>query len=302
MTDTLRALLHAPPSSEAWAALCAHLQALYASDPASIAPVLPACEAAVAGWPARSPDDAWLERLGAGEVVPMMRLVNTIQDAILDDAALVALAGSPACAGLRVLHVQECEISDASMEALAASPYFTGFTELELFWCDVTDDGFNALIESGKLSELTALYLKEVDISGWSVVALLQRPDAPKLTALAMGVIEDGPAFDDDEIVALAACPALSELESLDLTYNELYDEAALALARSPHLRKLRNLELGKNHIGRTGALALATSENLAGLEWLALHDNVGYEADGIEEVPEAFYEELAERYPIITA
>jgi hypothetical protein len=50
----------------------------------------------------------------------------------VDDAALVALAASPASAALRILELEGTAIGAAGARALVASPYLTGLTRLRV--------------------------------------------------------------------------------------------------------------------------------------------------------------------------
>jgi uncharacterized protein (TIGR02996 family) len=67
-------------------------------------------------------------------------------------------------------------------------------------------------------------------------------------------------------IGAVARCPHLARLTSLDLYHNNIGDEGAEALAASPHLAGLRELFLSFNRIGDRGALSLAASPHLGQL------------------------------------
>jgi uncharacterized protein (TIGR02996 family) len=73
---------------------------------------------------------------------------------------------------------------------------------------------------------------------------------------------------------ALAACPDLARLATLDLRENALQDEHLEVLTASPHLVRLANLRLGFNHLGDGAAHFLATFFFLGSLATLDLYGN----------------------------
>ncbi len=75
-------------------------------------------------------------------------------------------------------------------------------------------------------------------------------------------------------IDALAACPHLARLASLDLEYNRISAADAATLLASPHIAGLRELRLNENDLGPAGARALAQSPHLRQLRRLALSGN----------------------------
>jgi uncharacterized protein (TIGR02996 family) len=70
------------------------------------------------------------------------------------------------------------------------------------------------------------------------------------------------------------ACPHLSKLVGLDLSYALIGDKGVEALSRSPHLRGLKWLSLFENKVGLEGAEALAASPSLSQLEFLNFGNN----------------------------
>lgn len=90
--------------------------------------------------------------------------------------------------------------------------------------------------------------------------AIMLAPSA--LFALALEIDSSG----DEGAAALASCPYLSNLTSLDLNANTIGAQGAAALATSPPLSNLTKLELGYNDIGDEGAAALADSPYLCEL------------------------------------
>jgi uncharacterized protein (TIGR02996 family) len=81
-----------------------------------------------------------------------------------------------------------------------------------------------------------------------------------------------------DALTALADCPALARLATLDLTSNYSGDwlgfRALAVLLASPHLAGLRGLLLENNSIGVAGAELLAGCPHLTGLSTLTLDYN----------------------------
>jgi uncharacterized protein (TIGR02996 family) len=74
--------------------------------------------------------------------------------------------------------------------------------------------------------------------------------------------------------LALAYCPQLDRLRSLDLSGNFLGSDGVRALAVSPYLTRLRDLDLSHSRIGDAGARALAESDLLPRLVRLDLSGN----------------------------
>jgi len=67
----------------------------------------------------------------------------------------------------------------------------------------------------------------------------------------------------DAGVQALAACPSLRKLSTLDLSHNRIGDAGARALAESPFLPSLTMLDLRDNPIGEVGQAALRHSSHL---------------------------------------
>ncbi len=91
----------------------------------------------------------------------------------------------------------------------------------------------------------------------------------------------------DEEVMQLAASPAMSTITSLTLADNQISGDGAAALAASNHLEGLRRLDLGRNRIGSKGIESLAASDRLTHLESLSLDGN-GLGARGAEALASA--------------
>src|SRR6266545_4543651 len=76
-------------------------------------------------------------------------------------------------------------------------------------------------------------------------------------------------------IEALAACPHLARLTSLDLSSNDLEELEAIRLAAPPYLENLSALRLGRNPLRAGGIAALAACPRLGRLRVLDLTNTV---------------------------
>jgi uncharacterized protein (TIGR02996 family) len=74
--------------------------------------------------------------------------------------------------------------------------------------------------------------------------------------------------------VALADCPLLARLDTLDLSFNYLGSDGVRALVASEHLTRLAALDLSTNRVGDRGLRALAASPLLGRLRRLDLSHN----------------------------
>lgn len=75
-------------------------------------------------------------------------------------------------------------------------------------------------------------------------------------------------------VQALASCPHMTNLRTLDLWANGICNAGAEALAKSPFLQKLERLDLRMNNIGLPGFLALANASDMPSLKKLNLERN----------------------------
>ena len=81
-------------------------------------------------------------------------------------------------------------------------------------------------------------------------------------TLLRMAPIRDLKVYDGaGQMAALANCPSLACIRSLDLEKNHLGDFDLVVLAKSPHLVDLASLLLWNNRIGNVGLRALTTAD-----------------------------------------
>jgi serine/threonine protein kinase/hemoglobin-like flavoprotein/Ran GTPase-activating protein (RanGAP) involved in mRNA processing and transport len=96
----------------------------------------------------------------------------------------------------------------------------------------------------------------------------------PPLWPLVRTLDLSGRGLGDEEVVALADCPALSSLRQLNLALNSIGPRGAQALAESRYLERLEWLDLGHNLIGNRGVQALGRSPYLKSLRSLRLAAN----------------------------
>lgn len=95
---------------------------------------------------------------------------------------------------------------------------------------------------------------------------------APLLRSISLG-------GDGIDVVGIAACPELSQIETLEVKKCELSDDGMAALTRSPHLTKLKHLSLNYNPLSFEAIQVLASSPLLGQLKSLELNGcDLGHE------------------------
>jgi hypothetical protein len=134
-----------------------------------------------------------------------------------DDSAATAIvtAGLPP---LRHLNMNCNRFSSAGIEALVNSPQFGTVEILDLSSGRFGDESVRALVRSPHLGNL-----RRLDLSGGFLA--LMGPDGAK---------------------ALAACPLLTGLVSLEVWHNKIQSAGTMALAESPYLGGLKELIVDK--------------------------------------------------------
>lgn len=91
------------------------------------------------------------------------------------EAGAVAVADSPAAAGLRSLRLAGCDIPDAGVRALAGSPHLDRLTAIDLGNNPVGDPGFRAVLEAPGFRGLRRLVVPGVGVSPQTRAALGRR-------------------------------------------------------------------------------------------------------------------------------
>ncbi|HEX3152452.1 MAG TPA: TIGR02996 domain-containing protein [Gemmataceae bacterium] len=194
----------------------------------------------------------------------------------LGDNGLKALADSPAFSGLRTLRLNDNPgVGVIGIRALGESEHLTALTDLDLSGNGLSDTDLQPLFEAALVERLQHLSLqgnrlRDVGTARFvnSVVftRMAERDHVINLRNVAMGI--NGAA-------ALANCPALRAVQTLDLEKNFISDPGLLALASSIYLTQLSALLLRDNQISDRGASVLTTSMMMASLRVLDLTDNM---------------------------
>lgn len=179
--------------------------------------------------------------------------------------------------GLTSLNLSNANIGYAGTKAIANSPTLLNLTSLSLRHNKIWDEEAIAIAKSPTLTKLRFLDLgndgkwcRMIDTPGYN-------PWSRHLTGLSMytevyGIGEKGAK-------AIANSPTLTNLTSLNLEHNTIWDGGAIAIANSPTLLNLTSLNLSHANIGNAGAMAIAKSQNLASLTSLNLaHNQIGDE------------------------
>jgi len=194
----------------------------------------------------------------------------------LGDAGLRALADSPALAALRTLRLNDNpNLGPVGIRALAESAHLTELVDLDLSGNGLTEPVLRPLFDGPLVRRLTRLALQGNRLGNEGtrdfVNSLVFTRMAERDAAVDLRRVQMGPAGAH----ALADCPALRAVETLDLEGNVLGDGGLAALAASPHLTRLRVLGLRENRIGDDGVRALARSPVMATLRVLDLTGNI---------------------------
>jgi uncharacterized protein (TIGR02996 family) len=184
---------------------------------------------------------------------------------------LPPVAAAPHLAGLATLVISGDNLDAVEVAQLASSPHLAGLTRLQFTWrCRIAPEASRALADSPHLASLTDLDLLGNRMGPAGARALA---DSPHLTRLRQLNLQAN-YISDEGAEALARAPRLvSSLTTLILSWNDIRPAGAGALARCPHLAHLKSLELMANPLGDAGAAALASSPGLAGLTHLGLRE-----------------------------
>ncbi len=167
---------------------------------------------------------------------------------------------SPHLRGLVNLDLGSNPLGDAGVATLAGARHLGALRSLDLSYCRVGIDGLEALSKAEFFPRLTRLRLDS--LSGPEAVTLGPRAGellsrAEELTFLTINQCGIG----DEGMEAIAASPAMKNLEHLSLYGNDITARGALALARSPHLTNLRSV-LGLDDREKTFGVEAARALN----------------------------------------
>jgi hypothetical protein len=277
----LRSLLYDPPSPEAWERLCKLLEE-HATHPAYEVAYDYAQEH-LRRWPdsLRLVLDPWWATLLAGLPHPTLPLARSVvvdrpewgprhATALLNapslrlthilwrsrafgDRSATLLAQAPALASLRHLALPFCDLTRESPSTLAASPYLARLESLDLTGNLLDEGNLEPLLASSHLSALTDLNLSMLRPHGRFTPTLLGRACALPLRSLALRYNR----LQDSDLWGLARSTRLHDLERLDLSHNNLEDNAVITLLENPSFGALREVRLAGNLVGLQARAAL---------------------------------------------
>src|SRR5262249_13384318 len=202
---------------------------------------------------------------------------------------IVALAASPHIAGLRSLNVNGSAMPRTGVAALAASPHLAGLRPPDPCAHELGRSGIADLPASANLPARGSADVSTNRLTAAGIAALARSQLAARLVELGIGEDRGGDAeaaafaagawpalrrlsllllMTAAGISALAACPALSRVRELEMTWQR--GQSGAALFASPHRGKLERLVL--HTLAGAGSLeALAASPILAGLRGLVV-------------------------------
>jgi len=183
---------------------------------------------------------------------------------------------------LRVLRVRQEGLTEHP-EVFFNSPLLSTLHTLELtgLGTELEGDGVAALAGSGRLELLRELILNESAIGSRGLIALARARGLANLRRLSIrgdrSRYGDDPIIRSDGVEALADSHVFANLEALDLSGNDIDDEAVAHLVRSPHLVNLKELNLSRNDLFASGLEVLEDEGWEMRLEALDLsHNRIG--------------------------
>jgi uncharacterized protein (TIGR02996 family) len=175
----------------------------------------------------------------------------------LDDAGLEALARSTQLAHLTALALNDNDrITGDGLCLLAESPFYAGLVALDVSGNDINDAGIRALVASPSMARLRTFRANGNPIGDAGAAVLAQSPLLARMVKAEPRLELRGCSIGVPGAAALAACPALAECSTLDLTNNYLRDEGVAAILRSLHLGKLKVLRLAWNQLTDPGVVS----------------------------------------------
>lgn len=161
------------------------------------------------------------------------------------------VAGLPAIAGLRELHLGGVVTSTGPVQALAEAPVLSTLRVLNINGCEFGADGFSRLVASPHLGRLRALQAPFNSLGNGAIDGLVSARPLSSLEELDLqGDGEAGYGYGDDPVIdargmeALAGWPGLARLRRLTLNGHSPGREGLRALLRSPHAAGLKELRL----------------------------------------------------------
>ncbi len=178
-----------------------------------------------------------------------------------------SFSAMPALPWLRTLavgHDDDYAFEPMQMEQFANSPLLGTLTTLKFKRCNLENAGVDVLARSPVLAEagqLQALILQENYLGAAGVGSLARASWTSTLKRLVLGGVGFGnyaedPTLGSDGVETLAGSSQFANLVELDLSGNEIDDQAIRHLANSRYLHRLERLDLHLNNL-RGATLAL---------------------------------------------
>lgn len=199
-------------------------------------------------WEAFGMNELKISTLAGGKSLSNLRYLFLGRD--LDTKATTLVFETARWKKLIVLELETENLRGLSARSLKASP----LTKLRVLHISAnTSADLLALAGSPATHNVEILRLGRA-VSNASVTAFFRAMQMPKLTMLDLSDCKElGPAA----VKALAACDRLTNLQTLDLSRNEIGADGAKHLAASKHLLKLRYLGVSQTGIGEPALRAL---------------------------------------------
>jgi Ran GTPase-activating protein (RanGAP) involved in mRNA processing and transport len=296
--ETLRGVLHDPPSAQGWLRICD----LFASWPErdGLRVGLDYAVGLLDGWPdaLRLAPRGWCRRLlAAQDLPPTWRLARAVSltSRELTDHELAALASHGAMSSISVLRLSLKPKDARPFAALARSPHLALLKHLELRRCALDEDDLRALAPLLPRLEVLALDDNRLGLEGVTAILAALSPERLRRLSLrgchfnifGLERILERPwarlehldvsdnRLGSPGVERVAAWPGLSGLAELDLSGCSVGSQGLRALCGSPYAQNLRALRFASNRVGRGGTRALVRGAHLQGLETLDLSHNL---------------------------
>jgi hypothetical protein len=177
---------------------------------------------------------------GAAAIVksklPLQTLI--LNQAKLDDAAILTLCKLRAPELLRQLELAYTTASDPTLAALLDNPAYTAIEHLALPNTQTAALTAAAIAQNPALASLRELSLNRTKLDADALAALARSPHLTSLRALGL----DSAPIDDAALDLLADSPLSCQLEALDLTRTQVSAAGLARLVAHPNMGALRTL------------------------------------------------------------